>query len=77
MRILLRLIQRCNKAWSWEHWLPEARKFPGRVARTPERQLCRVIISNVQYDWKQDQSKGVFPDSQVPIKKEKKGEEKR
>ena len=36
-----------------------------------------VIVSNAQYDWQQDRSKGLGPSQQVPIKKEKKAEEKR
>ena len=45
--------------------------------RELQKDNTTVILSNVQYDWKQDQSKKVKPDVQVPIKKEKKGEEKR
>jgi hypothetical protein len=34
-----------------------------------------VIVSNAQYDWQQDRTKGLWPWDQVPIKKEKIAEE--
>ena len=45
--------------------------------RELQKDNTTVILSDVQYDWKQDQSKKLLSDHQVPIKKEKKGEEKR
>jgi hypothetical protein len=43
--------------------------------RELQKDNTTVIVSNVQYDWKHDQTKKVMPLNQVPIKKEKKGEE--
>jgi Ni,Fe-hydrogenase I large subunit len=43
--------------------------------RELQKDNTTVIVSNVQYDWQKDQSKGVLPWDQVPIKKEKKAEE--
>ena len=43
--------------------------------RELQKDNTTVIVSNAQYDWKQDQRKNLAPWDQVPIKKEKKAEE--
>jgi hypothetical protein len=67
-----------------KQWLAGARTFTGQFQcnkmhqgelRELQKDNTTVIVSNVQYDSKQDQTKKVFPSNQVPNKKEKKGEE--
>ena len=45
--------------------------------RELQKDNTTIIVSNAQYDWQQDASKDLGPSQQVPIKKEKKAEEKR
>jgi hypothetical protein len=69
-----------------KQWLTGARTFTGQFQcnkmhegelRELQKDNTTVIVSNAQYDWKQDASKGVGPSKQVPIKNEKKAQEKR
>jgi hypothetical protein len=69
-----------------KQWLTGARTFTGQFQcgtmhegelRELQKDNTTVIVSNAQYDWQQDASKWLMPSKQVPIKKEKKAEEKR